>query len=989
MSMEIPRNQSDAMEFIARNMSTGLAQSVADAIARQSGEGTPGPQGPQGEPGGPGPQGPQGPLGPQGEPGTPGGPAGADGAKGDTGPMGPTGPQGAQGPTGLKGDKGDPGAGGPQGVIGPTGPTGPQGPIGPTGATGATGPQGAGVAIKGTVATVGALPSTGNTLGDAYTVTSFTPAHLFTCTALPNTWTDVGVFQGQTGAAGAPGAPGATGPTGPTGSTGITGATGSTGPTGPQGIQGPAGSTGAAGPGLAAGGTAGQWAKKNSATNYDTTWDTIDKATVGLGSVDNYATATQIQAEAGANNAAFMTPLRANQGTVALAQTGLYDPSVAGFTGPFRTIKDAVQVTLYATHLGMAGNDSTDNAPKLIQALAVLRTMGGGKFVFDYDRRQTLTCVYRLNSPILNIPTNVEIEGQDGVAIRINHNSGAGLDFGRTPNALNFDTQTVNFTVGATITGATSGVTGVISSQMDKGATGTLYLVAAPGAFIAGETITDSSGGSAKFVDTSNPRTEHQALRRLIIYDGGTRNGTYKLVQFRQASRFFIEDCFFDTTRDSLDWNQTDSGHIVNTIFWECEGVDWSLEGSIDVWIFGTHHLGKASPNANPAASGAPYTPTQLGNGVEITNGCSGIKAFGWAIGRKHRGLYFGTRSGATDKTPEHVDIFGLVIDNCRDVGVEIQDLFNANFYGYFISSCGLINSDLGDPNGERRVAVIMSAGPHADAPAKASTQTVRFHRGGWITQNRRQGMVIQGTVASGRTKTPTDIGIHGEFGSNNQSDTAGIGHILVDGGDVFGLSFDGVTFKTTDLKITIPGGIPRSDYCIKFNGTALNEDIRLSNMTLGDTRTATRLTGDVSKNNGVVISGNNELFFTTWTPTLFFGGSAASVAGTFVGRKRAANGLMTLEFEVTLTNNGTGTGAATITGVPENSLNDAVGDLKILSATGLGAVTIPAGLYCRININSIYLEYQGPTGSVALDHTHLTNDVNFVGSISYAMGRP
>jgi hypothetical protein len=39
MSIEIPRNQSDAMEFIARNMSTGLAQSVADAIARQGGAG--------------------------------------------------------------------------------------------------------------------------------------------------------------------------------------------------------------------------------------------------------------------------------------------------------------------------------------------------------------------------------------------------------------------------------------------------------------------------------------------------------------------------------------------------------------------------------------------------------------------------------------------------------------------------------------------------------------------------------------------------------------------------------------------------------------------------------------------------------------------------------------------------------------------------------------------------------------------------------------
>jgi hypothetical protein len=232
---------------------------------------------------------------------------------------------------------------------------------------------------------------------------------------------------------------------------------------------------------------------------------------------------------------------------------------------------------------------------------------------------------------------------------------------------------------------------------------------------------------------------------------------------------------------------------------------------------------------------------------------------------------------------------------------------------------------------------------------------------------------------------SPTDIGVHGEFGSNNQSATAGKGHILVDGGDVDGISFDGVTFKPTDLKIAL--ATPRSDQCIKFNGAATNQDIRLSNMTLGDTSGVTRMVGDISRNNGVVISGNNELFFTTWTPLLAFGGFIAGIAGTYVGRKRSANGLMTLEFEVTLTNNGTGStaGAATITGVPENSLNDAVGDLRVLS----GGSGLPAGIYCRININTIYLEYQGAAGGTALTDAHLTDTVNFVGSISYAMARP
>lgn len=53
-----------------------------------------------------------------------------------------------------------------RGIGGPTGPAGVAGPTGPTG------PQGTGINIKGAVATVQDLPTTGNQPGDAYIVTS-------------------------------------------------------------------------------------------------------------------------------------------------------------------------------------------------------------------------------------------------------------------------------------------------------------------------------------------------------------------------------------------------------------------------------------------------------------------------------------------------------------------------------------------------------------------------------------------------------------------------------------------------------------------------------------------------------------------------------------------------------------------------------------------------------------------------------------------------
>jgi hypothetical protein len=120
---------------------------------------------------------------------------------------------------------------GPQGpagpaseVPGPTGPTGSIGFTGPTGPTGAPGLDGSGVTILGTVADVGDLPSTGNSVGDAYIIAG----ELYTWDGTE--WQNVGQIQGPTG------------PTGPTGERGadstIEGPAGPTGPTGADGAEG-------------------------------------------------------------------------------------------------------------------------------------------------------------------------------------------------------------------------------------------------------------------------------------------------------------------------------------------------------------------------------------------------------------------------------------------------------------------------------------------------------------------------------------------------------------------------------------------------------------------------------------------------------------------------------------------------------------------------------------------------------------------------------
>lgn len=67
----------------------------------------------------------------------------------------------------------------------------------------------------------------------------------------------------------------------------------------------------------------------------------------------------------------------------------------------------------------------------------------------------------------------------------------------RPGSSLAYDTQTVNFTAGRTITGGTSGATAVIQADSDSGTTGTLTLIDIVGTFVDNEIITDGNGGSA------------------------------------------------------------------------------------------------------------------------------------------------------------------------------------------------------------------------------------------------------------------------------------------------------------------------------------------------------------------------------------------------------------------------------------------------------------------------------------------------------------
>jgi len=70
-------------------------------------------------------------------------------------------------------------------------------------------------------------------------------------------------------------------------------------------------------------------------------------------------------------------------------------------------------------------------------------------------------------------------------------------------DAIDYSAQTVAFVTGGILTGGTSGATATVVANNNAGVTGTLFLSGRSGAFIAGEIITDSLGGSATSVNGS------------------------------------------------------------------------------------------------------------------------------------------------------------------------------------------------------------------------------------------------------------------------------------------------------------------------------------------------------------------------------------------------------------------------------------------------------------------------------------------------------
>jgi hypothetical protein len=342
--------------------------------------------GPRGEFGYTGSQGVQGSVGYTGSAGSQG-TTGAAGIQGDTGATGATGPIGATGAIGATGLQGDTGATGVQGNTGATGATGPIGATGDTGyvgSQGATGAQGASLTLKGSVATVAALPATGNLINDAYIVDDEGNLYVWNGTA----WFDAGQIVGPTGPQGIQGTTGYVGSIGATGLQGDVGATGpqgNVGATGPQGYAGSVGSQGNIGytGSLGYTGSAGVFSgNTNSAVN-----------------INNSTASTSVTT--GALTVAGGVGVSGN-----IVATSVYTESLFYANGtPFVPAIVGMSNMLYVAKNGNDSNNGTINAPKLtIKAALAAAVSGNTVFVAPGS--------YTENNPV-TIPAGVSLKGDD------------------------------------------------------------------------------------------------------------------------------------------------------------------------------------------------------------------------------------------------------------------------------------------------------------------------------------------------------------------------------------------------------------------------------------------------------------------------------------------------------------------------------------------------------------------------------------------------
>lgn len=191
---------------------------------------------------------------------------------------------------------------------------------------------------------------------------------------------------------------------------------------------------------------------------------------------------------------------------------------------------------------------------------------------------------------------------------------------------VDFDAQTGNFTIGLTVTGGTSGATGVIVEMYDAGTTGYLQLQTVSGTFRDNEIITDSSTGSAtvngdpsgvQFYDLPNDFDRLISVNMLV--------GSNLYVPKEAPTREFWDNLNVTTyTSNYPEWYFIFNGQIG---FWPTpSSADLTITYSYDQLVrdlsvadYTTGTVAVTSGSVYVTGSGTTWTIAMIGRWIQIT----------------------------------------------------------------------------------------------------------------------------------------------------------------------------------------------------------------------------------------------------------------------------------------------------------------------------------------------------------------------------------
>lgn len=186
-------------------------------------------------------------------------------------------------------------------------------------------------------------------------------------------------------------------------------------------------------------------------------------------------------------------------------------------------------------------------------------------------------------------------------------------------NIITYGTQTSNYTVGRTVTGATSGATGTITADDDSGTTGTLTVTSTNAVdFIIGEILADDLGGSATITalnplaagDTVKGQTSGFRGTIVQITGAGTNSQTMvmSIISGTPVSGEVIVEEGLDTVKGR--------SNLTSALTWSANAVSAAPIARIVRAIDDRLHLG----DINGERSSEQFSEADAGDAIPFTN---------------------------------------------------------------------------------------------------------------------------------------------------------------------------------------------------------------------------------------------------------------------------------------------------------------------------------------------------------------------------------